>query len=79
MRDLLLLVLEQTLEAGGKTGKALDLAGDDDLRRLSVGGLFKGFERLELDDLTGGVGGVEELDGWLLSTCDAADNLPRLE
>ena len=50
---LLLLVLEQTLEAGGKAGKALDLARHDDLRRLPVGGLFEGFERLELDDLMG--------------------------
>ena len=63
MRDLLLLVLEQTLEAGGKARKALDLARHDDLRRLSVGSLLEGFERLELDDLIVGVGVVEELDG----------------
>ena len=63
MRDLLLLVLQQALEACGKARKALDLARHDDLRRLPVGGLFKGFERLELDDLIVGVRAVEQLDG----------------
>ena len=60
---LLLLVFKQPLEARGETGEALNLARDDDLRCLTVGGLFERFERLDLDDLIVGVGVVEELDG----------------
>ena len=60
---LLLLVFKQPLEARGETGEALNLARDDDLRRLTVGGLFERFERLDLDDLIVGVGLVEHLDG----------------
>ena len=62
-RFLKLLLFKQALEARGETGEALNFARDDDLRRLTVGGLFERFERLDLDDLIVGVGLVEHLDG----------------
>ena len=60
---LLLVFFKQPLKARGEASEALNLARDDDLRRLTVGGLFERLERLDLDDMLVGVGLIELLDG----------------
>ena len=57
------LGIEDGLGGGGQPSQPLDLAGNDDLGSLAVGGGGEGLQGFDLDDAVAGVGLVDELDG----------------